>query len=141
MIITLTLVGLIFGMAVAGFWGAAFGALTGFLVAQVSRLNRQVQALIADQILLRDELRHLSQPPAQRASSSEAMNSPVAPESAAEEVEPRAPEPEPDDARVDEPLPESSPKLSPAPLKMTDEQPVSARVDTPLPESKCENGA
>ncbi|WP_298219341.1 DUF2339 domain-containing protein [Halothiobacillus sp.] len=137
MIITLTLVGLIFGMAVAGFWGAAFGALTGFLVAQVSRLTRQVQALIADQILLRDELRHLSHPQAQRASSSEAMNSPVAPESAAEEVEPRAPEPESDHARVHEPLPEPSP----ASLKMTEEQPVSARVDTPFHESKSNNGA
>ncbi|OZB79197.1 MAG: hypothetical protein B7X28_08565 [Halothiobacillus sp. 13-55-253] len=95
MMITLTLVGLIFGMAMAGFWGAAFGALTGFLVAQVSRLNRQVKALVADQILLRDELGHLSHPPAQRTSPSEATNPPVAPEPIGEEVKSRAPEPAP----------------------------------------------
>ncbi|MDD4965729.1 DUF2339 domain-containing protein [Halothiobacillus sp.] len=137
MIITLTLVGLILGMAVAGIWGAAFGALTGFLVAQISRLNRQVQALIADQILLREELRHLSHPPAHRASPPEATNPPVAPESVGEEVESRAPEPEPDHLPSHEPLPESSS----VPLKQVGESHVIARADASLPESNPENEA
>ncbi|OZB73225.1 MAG: hypothetical protein B7X37_08920, partial [Halothiobacillus sp. 14-55-98] len=130
MMITLTLVGLIFGMAMAGFWGAAFGALTGFLVAQVSRLNRQVQALIADQILLRDELRHLSHPPAQGTSQPEASNPPVAPEPAVREVESRVPDPEPDHLPSHEPLPESSS----VPLKTVGESPVIARTNASLPE-------
>ena len=137
MIITLTFVGLIFGMAMAGIWGAAFGALTGFLVAQVSRLNRQVQALIADQILLRDELRHLSQPPAQRASPSGKTNPPAAPEPAVDEAESCAPQSKPDLVPSHEPLPESSS----VPLKPVGESPVIARADASLPENNPEKGA
>ncbi len=135
MIITLTLVGLILGMAVAGIWGAAFGALTGFLVAQVSRLNRQVQALIADQILLRDELRHLSH----RAPSSEVTNQPVAPETVDETVESASLEPAPDHVQSHELLPEAPLEPSPAPLKVAEVPPVMTRADAQFHENQPEN--
>jgi uncharacterized membrane protein len=88
MIIILTLVGLILGMAVAGFWGAVSGAFIGFLVGQVSRLNRRVEALIADHMRLRDELRQLSRPQTQRAPSPEEVRKPVAPAPEVESTEP-----------------------------------------------------
>jgi len=62
MTITLTLVGLILGMAYGGFSGSIAGALLGFLFGRVSRLGDQVKALIADQTLLRAELRRVSLP-------------------------------------------------------------------------------
>lgn len=134
MIITLTLVGFILGMAVAGLWGAVSGALIGFLVGQVSRLNRQVQALIADQLLLRDELRHLSQ----RATPFEEEHPPVV--STPVEGTP-SPEPETVHERVSEPLSESSPESSPRPVPlMAAETPAPVMKQVALsPERKVED--
>ncbi|ANJ67968.1 hypothetical protein A9404_11805 [Halothiobacillus diazotrophicus] len=123
MTITLTLVGLILGMAWAGVWGATTGALIGFLLGQVSRLNRQVRALIADQTLLRKDLRQLLQqtPPAAAVSRSTAPEAPgMVPASSS--------------ARSPEPGPESTPEPVPEPMPVVGSLPEGSSLSAMTPE-------